>query len=108
MPHLEINVGLYLQIFKDGDYYVAYSPELEISTYAKTKKRAEERFKERLEIFFDSGLSNGTLYKNLTELGWVVDKTDKIRHLTPPEKITIPTYLLKNRKWESKKIHAIV
>ena len=99
---------MYLQIFKDGDYYVAYSPELEISTYAKSKKLVEERFKERLEIFIDSGLSKGTLHKNLTDLGWVVDESKKIKHLIPPEKVTIPTYLLKNRKWESKEILALV
>lgn len=64
----KITVNLVLQVFKDGDYYVAYSPELDFSTYAKTKNKVLSRFGERLDIFIEDALSKGTLDEQPIEL----------------------------------------
>ena len=46
-------VNLPVTIFKEGKNYVAYSPALDLSTSASTYKKAQARFSEIVEIFFE-------------------------------------------------------
>ena len=51
---LNIDLTIKLMFFQDGNYVIAYSPELDLSTYAKIVELAKKRFIEALEIFFES------------------------------------------------------
>lgn len=63
-------VNLPVTIFKEGKSYVAYSPALDLSTSASTYKKAQTRFSEIVEIFFEEVSEMGTLDAVLTGLGW--------------------------------------
>lgn len=62
--------SLPISIIKEGRYYVAYSPALDLSTSGKTFEEVKRRFEEVVEIFFEELLEKGTLNKVLSELGW--------------------------------------
>ena len=68
-------VNLPVTIFKEGKSYVAYSPALDLSTSAPTYKKAQIRFSEIVEIFFEELNEMGTLELVLTGLGWQKTKS---------------------------------
>lgn len=63
-------VSLPVSILKEGKYYIAYSPALDLSTSGKTFDEVKKRFTEIVSIFFEELLEKGTLDKVLSELGW--------------------------------------
>ena len=66
--HIEINLNVL--VAKDGDYFIAFSPELQIATQGKTRHEVEKRFHERVTIFVEVAIEKGTLKKRLQELGF--------------------------------------
>lgn len=76
----KLQFSLPLSILKEGKYFIAYSPALDLSTSGKTFEQAKERFNEVIKIFFEELLEKGTVDQVLSELGW-----QKIqREWTPP------------------------
>lgn len=63
-------VSLPISILKEGKYYIAYSPALDLSTSGKTFEEVKKRFEEVVGIFFEELSEKGTLDKVLGELGW--------------------------------------
>lgn len=63
-------VSLPVPILKEGKYYIAYSPVLDLSTSAKTFDGAKKRFGEVVQIFFEELSEKGTTDEILTGLGW--------------------------------------
>ena len=61
---------LNIDILKQGNRYVAYSPALDISTSGKSEEEVRKRFAENVEIFFEELNEAGTLKEVLYELGW--------------------------------------
>jgi len=57
-------------ITKQGRSFVAYSPVLDISTSAKSKKGVQKRFAELVTIFLEEIVASGTAHDVLSELGW--------------------------------------
>lgn len=47
-----MNISLKVEIFKEGDAYVALSPELNVSSFGETIDDAEHSIKEALEAFW--------------------------------------------------------
>ena len=45
-------VSLPVSIFREGNFFVAYSPILDLSTSARTYEKVMERFEEVVNIFF--------------------------------------------------------
>lgn len=63
-------VSIPVSIFKEGKYYIASSPVLDLSTSAKTFEAVKKRFGEAVDIFFEELIAKGTLDEVLCELGW--------------------------------------
>ena len=63
-------IALPVSILKEGKYFIAYSPVLDLSTSSKTFEEVKKRFDEAVEIFFEELIDKGTLDKVLAELGW--------------------------------------
>ena len=61
MKKLDMKISLPIVVFREGTSYVAYSPVLDLSTSAKTYKKAQERFSEAVNIFFDELVLLGTV-----------------------------------------------
>ncbi len=79
-----VSVKIPVQIVREGKYFVAYCPVLDISTQATSFEKAQHRFNELLDIFFEEMLRMGKLDKYLNEMGW-------IKH-TKPHKCWEPPY----------------
>ena len=78
-----INVQLDVAIIKEGEFYIAYAPALELTAYGKSIKEAKNDFEEVLAIFFEEITSNDKLFDVLLELGWTLKKLPQPR-FTPP------------------------
>ena len=78
-----IEVSLPVSIIKEGKYFVAYTPTLDLSTSADTIEQAKKHFSEAVEIFFQELLDAGTLEEVLQDLGWI--KIDE--QWTPPQEV---------------------
>lgn len=76
MKTAKFNVSLPVLIFKEGKYFVAHTPALNLSTQGNSFDEVKERFGEIVEIFFEELLKKGTLEEVLSDLGW--KKVDKL------------------------------
>ncbi|MFH1030088.1 MAG: type II toxin-antitoxin system HicB family antitoxin [bacterium] len=59
-----------IEIWKEGDMYVAYVPQLDISSCGKTVKVAKTNVCEAVEIFLDETKKMGTFNEVLEEAGF--------------------------------------
>lgn len=63
-----------IEIFKEGRQFVAVAPELNVSSFGKTKAEAEESLKEAVKLFLEECKSMGTLKDVLSEAGFKPEK----------------------------------
>lgn len=70
--HSKISISLSLPVtfLREGKYFIAYTPVLDLSTSGKSFPEAKKRFEEVVGIFFEELMEKGTLDKVLGELGW--------------------------------------
>lgn len=80
MNSTHFNFALPVDILKEGDSFIAYTPALDLSTVGDTFEEAQQRFKEAVQIFFEEINEKGTVDEVLTELGWQKYKNE----FTPP------------------------
>jgi predicted RNase H-like HicB family nuclease len=57
---------------RQGDWYVAYCPPLDITTQGRTQAEAKENLKEAAYLFMVSCFERGTFEQAMRELGWSV------------------------------------
>ena len=72
------------QVFKDGKMYVAYAPELDLSSCATTKAKAQKNLLEAVRLFLEEAEKKGSLEEILKEAGFVQHK----KRLEGPKFIT--------------------
>ncbi|MBI4130703.1 hypothetical protein HY468_05270 [Candidatus Roizmanbacteria bacterium] len=70
MKQIKFDVNLPVAIFKEGNTYIAHTPVLDLATSANTFEKAQQRFVEAVEIFFEELEDTGTLDEVLSSLGW--------------------------------------
>lgn len=69
-----MNISVRVEIFKEGDVYIALSPELNVSSFGDTIEDARKSVKEAVEVFIEECERMGTLEDVLEESGF--SKTD--------------------------------
>jgi predicted RNase H-like HicB family nuclease len=83
-----------IQVFRDGKMYVAHTPELDVSSCATTRAKAEKNLKEAVRLFLEEAEKIGTLEQILEESGFVQRKR---RYEGPKfvttERVTVPLVL---------------
>ncbi|MEI9479782.1 MAG: type II toxin-antitoxin system HicB family antitoxin [Deltaproteobacteria bacterium] len=62
-----------IEIFKEGEEYVALSPELNVSSFGQTIEEAKSAIKEAIEAFMEECERMGTLEDVLEEAGFTRD-----------------------------------
>ena len=67
---MNIKFSIPVSIFREGKYFVAYTPALDLSTSGKNFEEVKKRFEEIVLIFFEEIVSRGTLDEALGSLGW--------------------------------------
>ena len=83
------------QIFKSGKMYVAYAPELDVSTCAPTKAKAQKNLIEAVRLFLEEADKMGTLTQILEEAGFVKrNKTLEAPKIVTTERINMPLDLV--------------
>lgn len=68
---VQARFDLYGTMKRDGDWYVAYCPPLDIGSQGKTPEQARENLIEAARLFLASCLERGTLDQALKELGFI-------------------------------------
>lgn len=63
-------IKLAVSVLRQGDRYVVHSPALDLSTSARSEKKAKKRFAEAALLFIEELDKTGTLNEVLRELGW--------------------------------------
>lgn len=59
-----------IEVFKEGDVYVALSPELNVSSFAESIDDARASIKEAIELFLEECREMGSLEDVLEESGF--------------------------------------
>ena len=62
------------EIWKEGEKYVAYSPQLDVSSFGNTSKEAKKNILEAVELFLETATDKGTLKQILEEAGFPFNK----------------------------------
>lgn len=75
--------------FDDGKCRVIYCPALDLSGYGNDEESARQSFQISLEAFLDYSVSNKTLERCLTKLGWTFNKSN---NMVPPKMDNILTH----------------
>lgn len=66
-----MNMSVRIEIFKEGNVYVALSPELNVSSFGETIEDAKRSVKEAIEAFVEECERMGTLEDVLEESGFL-------------------------------------
>ena len=65
-----MEISVRIEILKEGDVYVALSPDLNVSSFGETMEAAKISFKEAFEAFIEECREMGTLEEVLEESGF--------------------------------------
>jgi predicted RNase H-like HicB family nuclease len=65
-----MKISVKIEIFKEGDVYVAFSPDLNVSSFGDTIEEAKTSIKEAIEAFVEECERMGTLEGVLEESGF--------------------------------------
>ena len=68
------NIQFNSEIWQEGDKFVAYAPQLDISSCGETMERARANLSEAIGLFFEEAEKLGTLDNILKESGFVFDR----------------------------------
>ena len=69
-----MNIQFTIQIFKEGRLYVAYAPQLDLSSCGGTEAKARQNLLEAARLFLEEAERMGTLRQILEEAGFVQRK----------------------------------
>lgn len=97
--NINIQFSLPVTFLREGKYFIAHTPALDISTSADTFEKAKTRFGELVNIYFEELIDKGTLEEVLMEQGW-----QKVKQTWQPpvvvssqnEMIELPLFMLEN------------
>ena len=64
------NIGYTIHTFREGDSYVAYVPELDLSSCGATNDEARRNIREAVQAFIETSEEMGTLDEILEESGY--------------------------------------
>ncbi len=86
----ESTIALSVQVWKEGATYVAYSPELDISSCGNSAARAKSALREAVAVFVEEAAHKGTLEEILSEARFERrGKTYRQRPILAREKIRL-------------------
>ena len=82
----QLKFNLPVEIFKEGGYFIARTPALDLAVQGRTKKEVRDRFVESVVVFFEELADLGTADEVLHGLGW-----EKVDSQWQPVPVTLET-----------------
>lgn len=73
--NIEVDISVYH--WKKDDCFFTYSPALDVVGYGNTESEARESFEHTLKEFINYTFSKKTLFDELENLGWLVNRKKK-------------------------------
>jgi predicted RNase H-like HicB family nuclease len=67
---IQAEFKLFGTVKREGDWYIAHCPPLDVTTQGRSAAEARENLREASELFIVSCLERGTFDQALRELGW--------------------------------------
>ena len=67
------DISYTVHMFKDGSAYVAYVPELDLSSCGSTSEEARKNIRDAVQGFLQTSAEMGTLQDILEEAGYVLE-----------------------------------
>jgi len=64
------DINFTVQVWKENDIYVAYAPELDVSSCGDSVRQAKTRLREAVCLFLEEASRSGTLEDILSEAGF--------------------------------------
>jgi predicted RNase H-like HicB family nuclease len=86
MNTVGIQVGLFGVVKREGKWYIAHCPSLDVTTQGRTLEEAKRNLIEASELFLTSCLERGTLEQAFRELGVI---PAKVAQPIPPDAFPI-------------------
>jgi predicted RNase H-like HicB family nuclease len=77
-----------VQLFKDGNQYVADCGALGLASHGKTISEAKTSLKNVIEVFIEEVIEMGTLDKVMTERGWTRKTSGEEKYAWMPPRVT--------------------
>lgn len=98
-----IELRLNVLVFQEGDYYVAFCPSLNLSSYGDSVDDAKTGFDEVMTSYLEEGKENGSLQDDLIKNGWTFNLENN-KKAEPPAmvELNIPAGVLRtqfNENW---------
>jgi predicted RNase H-like HicB family nuclease len=67
-----MKVSYSMLVFREGQSYVSYAPQLDVSSCGGTPKEAERMLREAVSLFLEEAQRMGTLEEVLAEAGYTL------------------------------------
>jgi predicted RNase H-like HicB family nuclease len=67
---MKMELSVKTQIIREGDVFVAYAPELDVSSCGDTVEEARRNLREAVELFIETAREKGALKDILEEAGF--------------------------------------
>lgn len=84
-----VKIQFNTQIWKEGDMYVAYVPQLDLASCGRTIEEADKNIREATEIFFEETDRKGTMNDVLEEAGFLFDNEWKAPEILKLERVSM-------------------
>ncbi|MBF0464709.1 MAG: type II toxin-antitoxin system HicB family antitoxin [Nitrospirae bacterium] len=72
-----VSIDYDIIVFKEGDVFVAYCPELDVSSCGDSVEHSKEMLKTAVRLFIEEAEKMGTLDEILTESNYRKDENDR-------------------------------
>ncbi len=96
-----LELKLNILVFQEDNFFLAYCPSLNLSSYGDSIQDAKDAFDEIMQSYIQDTQSRGTLTKDLVSLGW---RLEIINHRAEPPselQLEIPAGMLRKQYNES-------
>ncbi len=90
MAVVQAEFHLFGTLRREGRWYFAHCPPLDVTTQGRTESEAKENLIEASQLFIMSCLERGTLDQALKELGFVPLKQGTLRLPADSFRVTVP------------------
>ncbi len=72
---MNVQIELPLMLWREGEFIVAFTPALELSSFGETEEEALENFSEAVELFFQTSNERNVTFDLLESLGWIYEES---------------------------------